>query len=125
MFICLQVGMEGEALKVYSSEGSKKVKWSDAEESVNDPITWYKVSILVALSFYHGLLTVPALCSAEECSSANNCAVQKVFDAPSGTEPVALDLSSMGKGQVWINGESIGRYWVSYLTPLGYPSQSM
>ncbi|XP_031494621.1 beta-galactosidase 11-like [Nymphaea colorata] len=50
---------------------------------------------------------------------------KKVFDAPSGKEPVALDLSSMGKGQVWINGESIGRYWVSYLTPLGDPSQSM
>ncbi|XP_057859557.2 beta-galactosidase [Cryptomeria japonica] len=33
---------------------------------------------------------------------------------PRGNEPVALDLSSMGKGQAWVNGEHIGRYWISY-----------
>ncbi|CAA0843424.1 Beta-galactosidase 3 [Striga hermonthica] len=33
------------------------------------------------------------------------------FDAPSGKEPLALDMRSMGKGQVWVNGQSIGRYW--------------
>ncbi|XVF01053.1 hypothetical protein REPUB_Repub04eG0054500 [Reevesia pubescens] len=33
------------------------------------------------------------------------------FDAPEGDDPLALDMSSMGKGQVWINGQSIGRYW--------------
>ncbi|XP_065867810.1 beta-galactosidase 3-like [Euphorbia lathyris] len=33
------------------------------------------------------------------------------FDAPEGNDPVGLDMSSMGKGQVWINGNSIGRYW--------------
>ncbi|KAF3435751.1 hypothetical protein FNV43_RR22843 [Rhamnella rubrinervis] len=33
------------------------------------------------------------------------------FDAPTGDEPLALDMQSMGKGQVWINGQSIGRYW--------------
>ncbi|XP_015892444.3 beta-galactosidase 5-like [Ziziphus jujuba] len=36
------------------------------------------------------------------------------FDAPRGDEPLALDMSSMGKGQVWINGQSIGRYWTKY-----------
>ncbi|RWW37753.1 hypothetical protein BHE74_00057093 [Ensete ventricosum] len=51
------------------------------------------------------------------------CSPQRYFDAPNGKDPVALDLKSMGKGQVWINGESIGRYWVSYLSPLGKPSQ--
>lgn len=33
------------------------------------------------------------------------------FNAPAGNDPLALDMSSMGKGQVWINGESIGRHW--------------
>jgi len=33
------------------------------------------------------------------------------FNAPDGTEPVALDLGSMGKGQAWVNGHHIGRYW--------------
>ncbi|GMH25176.1 hypothetical protein Nepgr_027019 [Nepenthes gracilis] len=36
------------------------------------------------------------------------------FDAPGGDEPVALDMRSMGKGQAWINGQSIGRYWTAY-----------
>ncbi|CAN1824135.1 Beta-galactosidase 5 [Linum perenne] len=36
------------------------------------------------------------------------------FDAPGGNEPLGLDLGSMGKGQVWINGQSIGRYWMAY-----------
>ncbi|KAH6796748.1 beta-galactosidase 3 [Perilla frutescens var. hirtella] len=36
------------------------------------------------------------------------------FDAPDGDEPLALDMSSMGKGQVWVNGQSLGRYWTAY-----------
>ncbi|KAL8059102.1 hypothetical protein ABFX02_03G065100 [Erythranthe guttata] len=35
------------------------------------------------------------------------------FDAPNGDEPLALDMTSMGKGQVWVNGQSIGRYWLT------------
>ncbi|XP_043697518.1 beta-galactosidase 11-like isoform X2 [Telopea speciosissima] len=46
------------------------------------------------------------------------------FDAPEGNSPVALNLTSMAKGMAWVNGKSIGRYWVSYLSPLGKPSQS-
>lgn len=33
------------------------------------------------------------------------------FDAPGGTDPVLLNLGSMGKGQAWVNGHHIGRYW--------------
>ncbi|XP_034682877.1 beta-galactosidase 3 [Vitis riparia] len=36
------------------------------------------------------------------------------FNAPEGDEPLALDMEGMGKGQVWINGQSIGRYWTAY-----------
>ncbi|GAB2269227.1 Beta-galactosidase 1 [Dionaea muscipula] len=36
------------------------------------------------------------------------------FNAPDGDAPLALDMGSMGKGQVWINGESIGRHWPAY-----------
>ncbi|KAL8553130.1 hypothetical protein ACS0TY_001690 [Phlomoides rotata] len=36
------------------------------------------------------------------------------FDAPKGNKPLALDLGSMGKGQAWVNGQSIGRYWTAY-----------
>ncbi|KAE9608967.1 putative beta-galactosidase [Lupinus albus] len=48
---------------------------------------------------------------------------QTTFDAPVGNDPVALNLGSMGKGQAWINGQGIGRYWVSFHTPKGDPSQ--
>nr|CAB3468249.1 unnamed protein product [Digitaria exilis] len=33
------------------------------------------------------------------------------FNAPAGSAPVALDMGSMGKGQAWVNGHNIGRYW--------------
>ncbi|XP_010444300.1 PREDICTED: beta-galactosidase 6 [Camelina sativa] len=48
-----------------------------------------------------------------------------MFDGPSGDGPVGLNMSSMGKGEMWVNGVSIGRYWVSFLTPAGRPSQSI
>lgn len=40
-------------------------------------------------------------------------------DAPPGDVPVGLNLASMGKGEAWVNGQSIGRYWPSYRTPNG------
>ncbi|XP_042397256.1 beta-galactosidase 7-like [Zingiber officinale] len=48
-----------------------------------------------------------------------------MFDAPKGNDPVVLNLGNMGKGEVWINGESIGRYWVSFKAPSGRPTQSL
>ncbi|XP_044475923.1 beta-galactosidase 16-like [Mangifera indica] len=47
-----------------------------------------------------------------------------VFDAPGGNEAIALNFGSMGKGEAWVNGQSIGRYWVSIHTPNGIPSQT-
>ncbi|KAK0576555.1 hypothetical protein LWI29_019583 [Acer saccharum] len=47
-----------------------------------------------------------------------------VFNAPAGEDPVALNLNSMGKGEAWINGQSIGRYWVSFRTYKGNSSQT-
>lgn len=41
---------------------------------------------------------------------------QSNFDAPEGDEPLAIDMRGMGKGQIWINGVSIGRYWTAYAT---------
>ncbi|XP_038887431.1 beta-galactosidase 13-like isoform X1 [Benincasa hispida] len=46
------------------------------------------------------------------------------FDAPEGNDPVAIRMNGMGKGQIWVNGKSIGRYWMSYLSPLKMPTQS-
>ncbi|XP_058729818.1 beta-galactosidase 8-like isoform X2 [Vicia villosa] len=37
------------------------------------------------------------------------------FVAPSGRNPVAIDFTGMGKGEAWVNGQSIGRYWPTYI----------
>ncbi|KAI9073277.1 hypothetical protein K1719_044763 [Acacia pycnantha] len=37
------------------------------------------------------------------------------FKTPSGTDPMVVDLQGMGKGEAWINGQSIGRYWPSMI----------
>ncbi|KAK7399349.1 hypothetical protein VNO78_10531 [Psophocarpus tetragonolobus] len=49
------------------------------------------------------------------------------FDSPKtkGDEAVALNLESMGKGQVWVNGQSIGRYWISFHDSKAQPSQTL
>ncbi|XP_031502782.1 beta-galactosidase 8 isoform X1 [Nymphaea colorata] len=39
------------------------------------------------------------------------------FDTPDGDDPIALDLGGLGKGEAWVNGQSIGRYWPSYSSP--------
>ena len=41
--------------------------------------------------------------------------LQSTFSAPGGNDPLALDMNSMGKGQIWINGQSIGRHWPAYI----------
>eukprot|EP00262_Sarcandra_glabra_P011562 TRINITY_DN2803_c0_g1_i1.p1 TRINITY_DN2803_c0_g1~~TRINITY_DN2803_c0_g1_i1.p1 ORF type:complete len:668 (-),score=103.04 TRINITY_DN2803_c0_g1_i1:189-2144(-) len=39
------------------------------------------------------------------------------FDAPDGNDPIALDFTGMGKGEAWVNGQSIGRFWPNYISP--------
>uniref|UniRef100_K3ZQT2 Beta-galactosidase n=1 Tax=Setaria italica TaxID=4555 RepID=K3ZQT2_SETIT len=50
---------------------------------------------------------------------------KRYFDEPDGDDPVVLDMSSMSKGMIYVNGEGIGRYWVSYRTLDGTPSQAL
>ncbi|KAG9443679.1 hypothetical protein H6P81_015019 [Aristolochia fimbriata] len=38
------------------------------------------------------------------------------FSLPQGNEAVVVDLQGMGKGQAWVNGQSIGRYWTSFIS---------
>ncbi|XP_061358778.1 beta-galactosidase 8-like [Gastrolobium bilobum] len=38
------------------------------------------------------------------------------FVAPSGNNPVAIDFTGMGKGEAWVSGQSIGRYWPTYIS---------
>jgi len=49
---------------------------------------------------------------------------QAYFDEPEGNDPLAIRMENMSKGIVWVNGQSIGRYWSSFLTVNDKPSQS-
>ncbi|CAN1307642.1 Beta-galactosidase 13 [Linum perenne] len=84
-----QVGLDGENARIYTENGSRKVKWAKVQMR-GRALTWYKT----------------------------------YFYAPELRDPVAVRMTGMGKGMVWINGNSIGRYWMSYLSPLGQPTQS-
>ncbi|KAH9310756.1 hypothetical protein KI387_025791, partial [Taxus chinensis] len=42
---------------------------------------------------------------------------QTEFTAPKGDNVVALDLSTMSKGQAWVNGHHIGHYFPSFKAP--------
>ncbi|CAH8305571.1 unnamed protein product [Eruca vesicaria subsp. sativa] len=46
------------------------------------------------------------------------------FETPEGDNTVAIRMKGMGKGMIWVNGIGIGRYWMSFLSPLGQPTQS-
>ncbi|KAI3818774.1 hypothetical protein L1987_12591 [Smallanthus sonchifolius] len=42
---------------------------------------------------------------------------KSTFITPEGKGPISLNLAGMGKGQAWVNGQNIGRYWSTYLSP--------
>ncbi|KAJ4898751.1 beta-galactosidase 14 [Raphanus sativus] len=46
------------------------------------------------------------------------------FETPEGENTVAIRMKGMGKGLIWVNGIGIGRYWMSFLSPIGQPTQS-
>lgn len=119
----LQVGVKGEKLELHTEEGSQKVKWSPAI-GAGPPLTWYKVMPPVTLNLWVILVGQILQGNFSELIGDRICFLQTYFDVPEGQNPVAVRLSTMGKGMAWVNGKSIGRYWVSYLSPLGQPSQS-
>ncbi|VVB09607.1 unnamed protein product [Arabis nemorensis] len=45
------------------------------------------------------------------------------FETPEGENTVAIRMKGMGKGLIWVNGKGVGRYWISFLSPLGEPTQ--
>ncbi|THU45870.1 hypothetical protein C4D60_Mb02t22530 [Musa balbisiana] len=45
----------------------------------------------------------------------NKWSYKTTFEVPDGNDSLVLDLQGMGKGHAWVNGQSIGRYWPSFL----------
>jgi hypothetical protein len=44
------------------------------------------------------------------------CWFRTRFDGPHGAEPIAIDLTGMNKGMIWLNGHCVGRYWLAPAT---------
>lgn len=84
-------------------------------------LSWQKWSYQVGLKGEAMNLVSPDGISSVEWMQASLAAQRQqpltwykaYFNAPDGNEPLALDMGSMGKGQVWVNGQSIGRYWTA------------
>ncbi|XP_050256859.1 beta-galactosidase 6-like [Quercus robur] len=87
----------------------------------------YKVGLLgEELKIYKKTKLGDAVWSKNRISTNEILTWYKIFfNAPKGNDPVALNLSSMGKGETWVNGQSIGRYWISFHDSEGKPSQIM
>ncbi|KAL6222089.1 hypothetical protein ACLB2K_005481 [Fragaria x ananassa] len=91
----------------------------NGDETVIKDLSAYKWSYKVGL---HGLTN--KLFSSEKATkwSSENLPVnttmtwyKTTFKAPLGTDPIVVDLQGLGKGDAWVNGHSIGRYWPSFL----------
>ncbi|GAB2268414.1 hypothetical protein Dimus_003376 [Dionaea muscipula] len=84
-------------------------------------LTWQKWSYKIGMKGENlGLDTVSGSSSVEWAEERFMAQKQPLtwykttFDAPVGNDPLALDMNTMGKGQVWVNGQSIGRHWPAY-----------
>ncbi|KAL4192657.1 hypothetical protein AMTRI_Chr06g195310 [Amborella trichopoda] len=105
--------------------GSASGKWIAVKQPVNLVRGYNEIALLsvtVGLQNYgaflekdgagfRGQIKLLGFKSGEKDLSDLVWTYQAYFDAPKGTSPVALDLGSMGKGEAWVNGHSIGRYW--------------
>lgn len=115
---------------MYTQEGSKKVKWTKVEKE-GPPLTWYKVMLrnhfsltLIFKFLYFGITWQMNSVLGIQIAIHHVFFLQTYFDAPEGGNPVAVRMTGMNKGMIWINGKGIGRYWMSYVSPLGQPTQS-
>ncbi|KAK8647057.1 hypothetical protein V6N13_120815 [Hibiscus sabdariffa] len=107
--------------------GLRRVKIHDIQKSTD--LTYYRWGYQVGLIGEKLQIYMDQSTSKVEwtnlSSSPNPLTWYKTrFDAPADNLSLGLNLGSMGKGEVWVNGQSIGRYWASFRTPQGAPYQT-
>jgi len=78
-----QVGIEGEVLQIFTPSQTNTVPWTSdvSGVTIDRPMTWFRTFFDVS------------------------------DDVWTSSSPLALDLSSMGRGFVWVNGYGLGRHW--------------
>ena len=116
IYIWRKVGLIGEGRRFYNPN-SGHAKWVSGNLPVGSAMTWYKVcfSILNSTSCQRNAswsADINLIVFKKWLIVFKNCIFfQTTFQAPSGTEPVVVDLQGMGKGHAWVNGNSLGRFW--------------
>ncbi|KAM0940174.1 putative beta-galactosidase [Dioscorea sansibarensis] len=67
------------------------------------------------------LIEIKCLLNSGRCIRLITCSffTRTNFDAPEGNDAIAIDFTGMGRGEAWVNGQSIGRYHVrrSFIKP--------
>jgi len=81
------IGLRGESQQLWTVSGSSNVSWTSNQQSsaVGKPFVWWKTTFDLSQSTLNSGL------------------------------PLALDLSTMHKGFIWINGNNLGRHWSSMI----------
>ncbi|KAI5656979.1 hypothetical protein M9H77_25772 [Catharanthus roseus] len=104
------VGLEGESLGLEKLSLANSSLWIQGKAfPINQTLIWYKGN--------EGGRKFSVTSWEFTWCEILNFPLQTTFLAPGGNGPVSLNLSSMGKGQAWVNGQGIGRYWPGYLSP--------
>ncbi|RHN65216.1 putative beta-galactosidase [Medicago truncatula] len=106
-----ETGIVGGPVKLFSIENPNNVL--DLSKS-----TWsYKVGINgMTKKFYDPKTTIGVQWKTNNVSIGVPMTWYKTtFKTPDGTNPVVLDLIGLQKGEAWVNGQSIGRYWPAML----------
>ncbi|KAL9248596.1 Beta-galactosidase 5-like protein [Drosera capensis] len=120
-FFCLSLKNEGTHYETWKMGVLGPVTLQGLSQGTKD-LSWQRWSYQVGLKGEGMNLESPNAASSGEWMQTLNVAqsnqpltwYKAYFDAPYGNEPLALDVQGLGKGQVWINGQSIGRYWTLY-----------
>ncbi|PHT78445.1 Beta-galactosidase [Capsicum annuum] len=90
------------------NEGSRdlaKQKWSDKVGLKGESLSLHTLSGSFSVEWVQGSLVA---------QKQPLTWYKAIFNSPGGNEPLPLDMVSMGKRQIWINGEGVGRHWPGY-----------
>ncbi|KAK3420983.1 hypothetical protein EUGRSUZ_G01704 [Eucalyptus grandis] len=119
-FLSATVGLQniGSHFETWSIGILGPVTLEGLDQGIKD-LSWQKWSYKIGLKGESMALYSPSSIQSVDWTRESLVSVKQqpltwykaYFDAPGGDEPLALDMGSMGKGQVWVNGHSLGRYW--------------
>ncbi|THU65665.1 hypothetical protein C4D60_Mb05t06030 [Musa balbisiana] len=101
-----------------AGDQSKDLRWSWKPERLHDSAKGFGNSFTVNKLLEQKTTTVDAsdylwytTNKGEELMLPLHLLLKTTFEAPLGSEPVVVDLLGLGKGEAWVNGNSLGRFW--------------